>query len=130
LNWKDIQIKHYELKIWNPNFLLQFLINEVHHVVYYMIFRLIYQWFGLICFVQVMTLHALLMIPDGKGITTQGIPSLMSAKRHPVFQPPSALTAPGLLSFKIAVKLKDRNAPMWPSKSRSSGACYFHIDIY
>ena len=42
-----------------------------------------------------MTLHALLMIPDGKGITTQGIPSLMSAKRHPVFQPPSALTAPG-----------------------------------
>lgn len=44
---------------------------------------------------QVMTLHALLMIPDGRGITMQGIPSLMAAKRHPIFQQPAALTAPG-----------------------------------
>jgi len=43
-----------------------------------------------------MTLHTLLLIPEGQNISLQGIPSLMAVKRHPVFpQQPHSLTGPG-----------------------------------
>ena len=45
---------------------------------------------------QAMTLHTLLLIPDGRNISMQGVPSLMSVKRRPVFpHQPTAHAAPG-----------------------------------
>ncbi|XP_060074176.1 C2 domain-containing protein 3-like [Ylistrum balloti] len=46
---------------------------------------------------EAMTLHTLLLIPEGHNITIQGIPSLSSIKRHPVFPPqPHALSTTGM----------------------------------
>ncbi|XP_078324570.1 C2 domain-containing protein 3-like isoform X2 [Crassostrea virginica] len=43
---------------------------------------------------EVLTLHTLLLIPEGQNITLSGIPSLTSLKRHPVFPPkPQSLTS-------------------------------------
>lgn len=36
---------------------------------------------------EVLTLHTLLLIPEGRNITLNGIPCLTSLKRHPVFPP-------------------------------------------
>ncbi|WAQ99921.1 C2CD3-like protein [Mya arenaria] len=53
---------------------------------------------------EVMTLHALLLIPDGRNITMQGVPSLAAAKRHPVFQQPSTHSAPGVRARDMVVR--------------------------
>ncbi|XP_053399357.1 C2 domain-containing protein 3-like [Mercenaria mercenaria] len=74
---------------------------------------------------EVMTLHALLMVPDGRGITTQGIPSLMAAKRHPVFQQPSALTAPGVRARDMCVRNTYLVCKMfWCDEAVHSAVCW------
>ncbi|XP_071126216.1 C2 domain-containing protein 3-like [Mytilus edulis] len=51
------------------------------------------------------TLHTLLLVPEGRGISTQGIPSLVSMKRHPVFPvQPNALSAPGVKGRDMNVR--------------------------
>lgn len=45
--------------------------------------KLIFSYF----FLQVLTLHTLLLIPEGRNITLNGIPCLTTLKRHPVFPP-------------------------------------------
>ncbi|OWF51153.1 C2 domain-containing protein 3-like [Mizuhopecten yessoensis] len=48
---------------------------------------------------EAMTLHTLLLIPEGHNISLQGIPSLSSIKRHPVFPPqPHTLSSEGMKS--------------------------------
>ena len=44
---------------------------------------------------QALTLHALLLITDGRNISMQGIPSLLAARKRPFFSQPTAHTAPG-----------------------------------
>ncbi|XP_063416182.1 C2 domain-containing protein 3-like [Mytilus trossulus] len=51
------------------------------------------------------TLHTLLLVPEGRGISTQGIPSLVSMKRHPVFPvQPHALSPPGVKGRDMNVR--------------------------
>ncbi|XP_069129079.1 C2 domain-containing protein 3-like isoform X6 [Argopecten irradians] len=46
---------------------------------------------------EVITLHTLLLIPEGHNISIQGIPSLSSIKRHPILPPqPHSLATPGM----------------------------------
>lgn len=51
---------------------------------------------------EVMTLHALLMIPDGKNITIQGVPSVSAFKMHPVV--PSSHTISGAKARDLCVR--------------------------
>ena len=44
---------------------------------------------------QALTLHALLLITDGRNISMQGIPSLLAARKRPFFSQPTAHTVPG-----------------------------------
>lgn len=56
----------------------------------------IFFYYILLFYFQHVTLHTLLLVPEGRNISTQGIPSLVSMKRHPVFPPqPHTLSSPG-----------------------------------
>lgn len=56
----------------------------------------------LIFFLQVLTLHTLLLIPEGRNITLNGIPCLTTLKRHPVFPPKPHSMASGKTGVQSA----------------------------